>query len=207
MNLSGLFETQAALDARIFESHPELKGQDNLDWKVLALQVELGECANEWRGFKKWSHDQEPRVRKACTFCNGSGLINFIDYSKACRRCNGIGTVGNPLLEEYVDCLHFILSIGLEMELDCRYNSLIREENIVEEGEPTLYLFAEVLSFASDLFWGGYHENYEEQEGNYKALFTNFIQLGKSLGFTWEQIEAAYYAKNEVNHQRQESGY
>ena len=213
MDLSKLFETQAALDARIYESHPELKGQDNLDWKVLALQVELGECANEWRGFKRWSHDQEPRTCVSigdCRNCGGTGNAFGVpeEAGIGCWECGGIGEITkNPLLEEYVDCLHFILSIGLELELDCRYNSLIREENIVEEGEPTLYLFAEVLSFASELFWGCYHDGYEEQEGNYKALFTNFIQLGKSLGFTWGQIEQAYYAKNQVNHQRQESGY
>jgi dimeric dUTPase (all-alpha-NTP-PPase superfamily) len=54
---------QSELDSHIMDEHPELKGQDNSDWKVLALLVELGECANEWRGFKKWSKDQDPRLK------------------------------------------------------------------------------------------------------------------------------------------------
>lgn len=191
MNLTKLFETQAKLDEHIMQQHPELRGQNNLDWKLLALQVELGECANEWRGFKKWSKDQEPRTVERLT-----------SYYAAQQ-----GLTRNPLLEEYVDCLHFILSIGIETELDCRHNSLIREENIVEDGEPTLYLFAEVLGFASELFWNCYHDEYEQREGIYKALFTNFVQLGKSLGLTWEQIEKAYFEKNAVNHARQDSGY
>ena len=32
------------------------------------------------------------------------------------------GSLGNPLLEEYVDCLHFILSIGLELVIDPTLN-------------------------------------------------------------------------------------
>ena len=63
MNLKNLFETQAALDEHIMQEHPELRGQNNLDWKLLALQVELGKCANKWRGFKKWSKDQKPRTK------------------------------------------------------------------------------------------------------------------------------------------------
>lgn len=49
MNLQKLFETQTQLDEHIYTKHPELHGQDNLDWKILALQVELGELANEWK--------------------------------------------------------------------------------------------------------------------------------------------------------------
>ena len=202
MNLSGLFETQAALDARIYESHPELKGQDNLGWKVLALQVELGECANEWRRFKKWSNDQEPRVRKACTFCNGSGVINFVDHKVPCRRCKGSGTVGNPLLEEYVDCLHFILSIGLEFDdypLDMHYEVLgFRKEywNNKYTIEQFQVVFKNIADFSSA------HDELE-----YIELVSQFLGLGEMLGFDWEQVEQAYYAKNEVNHQRQESGY
>ena len=43
LNLTKLFETQAKLDEHIMQEHPELRGQNNLDWKLLALQVELGE--------------------------------------------------------------------------------------------------------------------------------------------------------------------
>lgn len=34
-----------------------------------------------------------------------------------------------------------------------------------------------------------------------------YIGLGEMLGFTWDQIEEAYYAKNKVNHERQNTGY
>src|SRR5690554_4282011 len=95
MNLSKLFELQRQLDARIEKEHPRQDGEDRLAKKILALMVELGELANEWRGFKFWSEDQEPRTEL------WDDRLRF----------------HNPLLEEYVDCLHFLLSIGLESEI------------------------------------------------------------------------------------------
>src|SRR5690606_12300132 len=96
MNLSKLFEMQAKLDAHIEREHPRKENEDRLAKKVLALQVELGELCNCWRGFKYWSNDQEP------------GTVKYIENRKHRQ---------NPLLEEYVDCLHFLLSIGLESEI------------------------------------------------------------------------------------------
>jgi dimeric dUTPase (all-alpha-NTP-PPase superfamily) len=179
MNLSKLFEMQKVLDEHIMDEHPALKGQNNLDWKILALQVELGECANEWRGFKKWSKDQEPR-----THVQKSGLLTrAVVYH-------------NPLLEEYVDCLHFILSIGLE--LNCTRINGIRKTNLKVN---TITIFTLLLENASQVRFE------EDRVCSYIDLFATFLQLGEMLGFTWEQIEQAYFAKNAVNHQRQDGGY
>lgn len=109
-------------------------------------------------------------------------------------------------LKEYVDGLHFILSIGLVMELDDRPNSLIY--TIEMKPDNLVLMFQEVFSHASDLFWACYHEeDPESEEMSFKSLLSNFIQLGEMLGFTWAQIEAAYYAKNKINHVRQAEGY
>lgn len=58
MNLQNLFELQKQLDEHIYEDHPVQDGEDRLAKKILALQVELGELANEWRGFKFWSNNR-----------------------------------------------------------------------------------------------------------------------------------------------------
>lgn len=198
MILSKLFEMQRKLDERIMEEHPELKGQNNLDWKILALQVELGECANEWRGFKKWSHDQEPRYEYAepCFECGGKKPC-----IKICHRCDGEGIEYKkyPLLEEYVDCLHFILSIGLELEIPEIYG--VEFENIYCGDEPDItnqFLKVKKLALLDIPY---------THAGKWNELFIEFVCLGQMLGFTWEQIEEAYLQKNAVNHQRQESGY
>lgn len=213
MNLQKLFETQQVLDEHIYEKHPDLRGQNNLDWKILALQVELGECANEWRGFKKWSNDQEPRTYvpnpdDLCKACMGQGYTNKhldIKQWKFCKECDGCGAhFHNPLLEEYVDCLHFILSIGLELGIEFYEEievSSYPEESVTDD-------FMEVISFVSELYW--LHHNGasdKEIEAAYETVFVHFLALGQSLGFTWEQVEQGYFAKNQINHQRQESGY
>lgn len=226
MNLTKLFETQAALDMHIMQEHPELRGQNNLDWKLLALQVELGECANEWRGFKKWSKDQEPRtaVVNLCVTCQGTGDENYETVTEdaesgckhefiKCEECNGTGEIGyrNPLLEEYVDCLHFILSIGLEIECtpDICGEALTVPNSITNQ---FLRLMEEAFKIQHNLRFKDMHKDKSALAlntafSNYLRMLGIFRGLGEMLGFTWEQVEEAYYAKNKVNHDRQQSGY
>jgi len=206
MNLTKLFETQAALDECIVQEHPELRGQNNLDWKLLALQVELGECANEWRGFKKWSKDQEPRTRVTCSVCDGSGLMNFV-VKKTCRFCNGSGTVGNPLLEEYVDCLHFILSIGLEIECTpATCGAALTVPNDITN--QFMCLMEGAFKIRHNLKYKDIHKSaLDTAFSNYHRVLGIFKGLGEMLGFTWDEVEMAYYEKNKVNHARQANGY
>lgn len=164
MNISKLFEMQRVLDERIVKEKG-LEGKDIFPNKVLALQVELGELANEWQGFKHWKVDPQPKEK---------------------------------MLEEYVDCLHFILSIGLELGFkDVSLTSKVElfSDNIVE-------CFNDCLYFASDVRNAEYEMGY-----NFAHLFWEFHNLGQRLGFTWSQIEQAYFEKNKVNHERQGRGY
>lgn len=202
MNLTKLFETQAKLDEHIMQEHPELQGQNNLDWKLLALQVELGECANEWRGFKKWSKDQEPRTKVVRNPIIAGEPLHY-----------------NPLLEEYVDCLHFILSIGLEdftykhlgeiftvpvqLELTNDFGGVIKYHNVTTQ---FVYLFNQI-GHLSDCVMECEFAYADEAIEQYKQTWQMFVGLGEMLDFKWEQVEEAYYAKNKVNHERQNAGY
>src|SRR5690625_3399345 len=103
MNLQRLFEAQKKLDDHI-RKEKGLEGEDLLDKKILALQVELGELANEHRGFKFWSSRQEPVTND----------LRVADYKESGE---AILETYNPLLEEYVDVVHFTLSVGLEIEI------------------------------------------------------------------------------------------
>ena len=209
MNLAKLFEMQRQLDEHIEKEHPRQEGEDRLAKKILALQVELGELANCWRGFKYWSHDQEPRIIEYCSSCGGRGVIEYFDpfdehgyMQDPCEDCEGNGTTGRmPLLEEYVDCLHFILSIGLELGI----TDVVIDSDYTHE-DPTItfiYLFDDVFELL-----GEYYPDRGEKKEIYEIMFNRFIGLGeKHLGFTWEQIEEAYMQKNAENHARQERGY
>lgn len=218
MNLAKLFEAQRILVTRIEKEHPRSVGEHRLSKLILAFQVELGELANEWRGFKFWSNDRKPRLEVSydCEKCDGNGYYLFwnlepgIHRHVQCEICKGEGLINEkPLITEYVDCLHFILSIGIELELHERPNSLIKSGPIYQSDMPICDLFMEVNSFSAELYWTCRLENddHETIESQYKAIIENFVQLGEFLGFTWEQVEQAYYEKNEINHERQESGY
>lgn len=182
MNIQKMFETQAKLDDRIVKEKG-LQGQDLLDKKILALQVELGELAQEWRGFKFWSNDQEPRTEVYW------GPPELPD----------VGTYTNPLLEEYVDCLHFILSIGNEIGAS--------KHEYVELMDLTNNITAQFISVFQLI--GNLREEYlyYMDKSGFNTVVNEFLCLGKTLGFTWEQIESEYYHKNKINHERQDNGY
>lgn len=218
MKLSKLFETQKVLRDRINYNEP-----DRFNKLILALLVELGECANEWRGFKFWSKNQnltkplhttqgatpENAVYFKCMNDDGCGEYLYHDDFKNlfdepnyedCPKCEE-GYVypfreANPLLEEYVDVLHFVLELGLEIGYDSRDSwglDQIRtdqvEENITDQFRLVFY-----------------HTSMLADDDYYIELFAAYLNLGEMLGFTWKQIEQAYFEKNEVNHLRQDSG-
>lgn len=100
-------------------------------------------------------------------------------------------------LKEYVDCLHFILSICIDLnEKDVQKNHF--QFTTIEEH------FIYVSALTSDLLFGGESTS---SRSIIHFLVPAFIELGEMLGFTWEQVEQAYISKNEVNHSRQENGY
>lgn len=209
MNLTKLFETQDQLDERIIEEKG-LQGQDLLGKKILALQVELGELANEWEVFKFWKENPKPnrgeKIAVECDLCEGAGR-NFMtgDY---CPECDGSGMDGEHsetedcLLEEYADCLSFILSIGnyLEFQNVMPHYSMIATHNIEKQFN---LLFYNVSNLSQLNNWS----SRADEKSIYNSIFNEFLGLGKMLGFTWEEIEQAYYKKNEINHARQENGY
>lgn len=189
MNLQNLFELQKQLDEHIEQEHPLKEGENRFAKKILALQVELGELANCWRGFKFWSNDQKPRTKtpiyQDCKTCNGVGYHTHKNEitTEDCMDCEGEGQfiVGykNPLLEEYVDCLHFILSVGLELGFEKQ------TAHSFKNGNSILGQFHSIYSELSSLY-------YHRQMYNYQRTLNLIIGLGELLGFTWEQVEQAY---------------
>lgn len=156
-----LFTTQRELDYRIETKH-HLENEALFDKKILALLVELGECANETRCFKFWS------VKKA-----------------APRK---------TILEEYVDGLHFILSLGLE--LDVKNYDFYPNSDPVDKVDQFQKVYQAVVFFKN-----------EHNVETYEKLFSDFMTLGFALEFEVEEIIEAYYDKNKINHKRQDNNY
>lgn len=101
------------------------------------------------------------------------------------------------LLEEYVDGIHFLLSIGIEKN----YDSIEISWDKVKKGTESMTshfikVNEEALAF-----------NRDSTIENYMNLFYTYLQLAHYLDLTFIEVETAYYQKNEVNYQRQETGY
>nr|WP_202410046.1 dUTP diphosphatase [Halobacillus litoralis] len=155
----------------------ELQEEWLFEEKILALKVEIGELANETRCFKFWSK-KAPSPREV-------------------------------QLEEYVDCLHFFLSLAMDLEMDPEALQVSQDytRDTMIETFNDLYEYLAELTAISDVDTPATINRSDLQESLYVA-FSCFVGLGeKHLGFTWKEIEQAYYAKNLENHKRQLNGY
>ncbi|HEU4965224.1 MAG TPA: dUTP diphosphatase [Bacilli bacterium] len=103
------------------------------------------------------------------------------------------------ILEEYVDALHFVLSLGL----DWAYTDL--DFTPEAPGADLTEQFQRVIE--RTVACQGTRTEEKPEASAYRALFSALLTLGGQLGFSEREIESAYLAKNEVNHQRQEQGY
>ncbi|WP_075620027.1 dUTP diphosphatase [Paenisporosarcina indica] len=99
------------------------------------------------------------------------------------------------LLEEYVDSIHFLLSVGIEMN----FNDL---ENWPEnhEDESLTLLFLHTQSSINQFLL-------EPTDDNYKDIWSWYGAIATNLGFTHSEVLQAYLEKNEKNYERQRTGY
>lgn len=99
------------------------------------------------------------------------------------------------ILEEYVDSVHFLLSLGIEKELDDL------EEWPVGTQSGSL----------TELFIAAQEEilNFLKSPGHdlYRKVWEIYGAIAAGLGFRNEEILQAYIQKNEKNYERQRNGY
>ncbi len=102
------------------------------------------------------------------------------------------------ILEEYVDSIHFILSLGIIVELDDladwpQSDQLRRNLSLTD-------LFIETNAAIQGFI-------YKKTEHNYLKIWEHYDALAKKLHFTNEEIMQAYLDKNQENYNRQNTGY
>ncbi|MFJ5717269.1 dUTP diphosphatase [Neobacillus sp. NPDC093127] len=100
------------------------------------------------------------------------------------------------ILEEFVDGVHFILSLGIECGFDAEQMELKIPASTLNVTDQFLhvYEFVNIFKKAKDLT-------------SYIELFAAYLKLAEQLGLTQGEIEQAYFRKNEVNYQRQQNNY
>lgn len=242
MNLNKLIEMQRELDNKIREEKG-LQDADLVANTYVALQVELAEFANEARWFKHWSENQEPskliHTTQGATNENAEFFecmnddCRQISYKEdfdnlfepdydVCPKCKE-GAVyvfrkKNPLLEEYIDSLHFFLSLaiqkGWEKQLYVYEEAILDlQEEGFDGGLSGIYL--ELIYYLNKSYMENNRNEETEktfnktvQEFNFNTAWFLFIAIGLiGFDFSWEQIFQAYVDKNKINHERQENGY
>lgn len=129
-------------------------------------------------------------------------LVEIGELANA-TRCFKYWSVKEPeskerLLDEYADILHFYLSIG--NQIGYTYN--LYKQDFEGTARSTEKAFNFVYFWVSSLMYDGYEIN-----RYYSKIGVGLELLAKQLGFEKREIEAAYWAKHEVNYQRQKAGY
>ncbi|WP_243291217.1 dUTP diphosphatase [Bacillus sp. FJAT-47783] len=99
------------------------------------------------------------------------------------------------ILEEYVDGLHFLLSIGIELNMTA-VNIPSPEPSKEDLTTQFLMIYEDISRFKNN-----------RSKEHYIQLFHRYLNLGVSLHFTMDDVYHAYVSKNEVNHERQNQGY
>lgn len=98
------------------------------------------------------------------------------------------------LLEEFVDSIHFLLSLGNEKDFAIEEWPETQKE--VDLTEWFLKTQQSILAYIQ----------YPEVD-KYCIVWQNYSVLAYNLGFSLEDILAAYFSKNEKNYERQRTGY
>lgn len=208
MNINELFKLQEKLEENV-NGRNEITKEERIESKLLAIKVELGELANNWRGFKYWKKDKTPLTK-------GTRETYDVQGKTTTEECN-------PLLEEYVDVLHLVMSIGIEegykhidikkkrIEEGYKYIDIEKEKQDYLETGITFKDTTLLKQFNNLFYFVVQYEDAENQgedkEDKYIDLFLAILSLGEMLGYTWNEIVAEYVRKNEINHNRQVNGY
>ncbi len=100
----------------------------------------------------------------------------------------------SKILEEYVDGIHFFLSLGIDINVMPTYLS---SEGV--DAELSL-LFLKVYEHVCIL-----QQSFTEK--NYIEAFQIYLQIANRLSFSPDEIRLAYFEKNKINHKRQLENY
>ena len=98
------------------------------------------------------------------------------------------------VLDEYVDGLHFFLSLGIDIKVNKKtYNYTKHADNLTKQVLET-YRLASI-----------FYKNQDEK--SYIKAFQAFINIVPLLKVRWNVIEKAYYKKLGENYHRQDTNY
>lgn len=126
-------------------------------------------------------------------------LNEFINETKVFKFWSSAEPDRKKLLTEYIDVLHFTLSLSIEYQI-----KLPQTEHISvcccccqSDQNKMINYFLELNSEMMKLL----------KKENFLNWFNKFIEIGNLFEFTASEIENAYFEKLNINHQRQQNNY
>lgn len=197
MNFKKLQEMQRALDDAILKEKPEMTAEERFEKTLVALSVEIAELANTAEHFKFWKENKgkidSKRFEKMNVpeYMKGKVEINYWDNNK--NTCITLEQAHKlTLVEEASDCLHFILSLANQLGW-----SLTIDHNPTKKLDNRYLLLQKLID---DI-------DFQRSGCEVQVFMDNFMGYISRLGIDTQELEQAYYDKNEINYQRLEQGY
>lgn len=105
------------------------------------------------------------------------------------------GSQKDKLLSEYVDCLHFIISLSISLKIDLskyEFNNIFDEDLI----QLIINTFNQILISQK-----------KSEQKDFYLLCDYFLSIANKLNFTNDDIYETYILKNKINHERQDNNY
>ncbi|MFI3604978.1 dUTP diphosphatase [Vagococcus fluvialis] len=202
MNFKKLQAMQLELDNSILSAKPQMTAEERFNKTLVALSVEVSEVANCAEHFKFWK-DNKGKVDgdkfEMTGILIGGKPVYFDNVNKQEVKRNQAHKL--TLVEEASDCLHFILSLANQIgyEIDGHYNEL-------EETETIESVFLNLVFQITLLQRYGVVYS-KADEVTLQCVINNYFQYIGKLGITTQELEQAYYEKNEENYRRLREGY
>ncbi|WP_079528342.1 dUTP diphosphatase [Solibacillus isronensis] len=129
------------------------------------------------------------------------GLALLVELSELANetRCFKFWSTKGPseravLLEEFVDSVHFMLSLGNMRGFLLEEWPYLKEKQKLTE--TFLNTTQTILTFLQ-----------HQTEENYRAMWEQYSLIAYNLNFTIDDVLQAYELKNEKNYERQRNGY
>lgn len=202
MNFKKLQTMQEELDNAILSEKPEMTAEERFNQTLVSLDVEIAEIANCSEHFKFWK-DNKGKIDEKRFYCIPQTQREGVTKpEKWCELSNPSKILTRQqahkltLVEECSDALHFILSLAnqLDYEIERIGIHFSKEDDDSSKEENLLFLNYSI-------------GNLGESEVNLEMLIDVFFIYISQLGITAEELEQAYYEKNEINYKRLREGY
>lgn len=98
------------------------------------------------------------------------------------------------ILEEYADGIHFLLSLGLDL------NDTAEELNSIDASEDLTEAYLRMYELCLD-----FNQHFDLE--HYHRCFAYYLGIAEQLGYTGDDIRKHYLLKNKENHHRQDTNY